>query len=97
MVGGEKTSDAYRAILASAKQHGVAVVGGPVLTPNAADCRQALEDGVTVFCLGLDSMGFRAWCEDTVNALADGVSGSAEWSRPPVPASGFPAPSPAAR
>lgn len=97
MVGGKKTSDAYRRVLASARQHGVAVVGGPVLTPTADGCRQALEDGVTVFCLGLDSMGFRAWCEDTVNALADGVSGSTEWSRPPVPASGFPAPSPTAR
>jgi 2-keto-3-deoxy-L-rhamnonate aldolase RhmA len=97
MVGGEKTSDAYRRILASARRHGVAVVGGPVLTPTAAGCRQALEDGVTVFCLGLDSMGFRAWCETTVQALADGVSGSAEWSRPSVPASGFPAPSPTAR
>jgi 2-keto-3-deoxy-L-rhamnonate aldolase RhmA len=97
MVAGTKTSDAYRRVLTSAKQHGVAVVGGPVLTPTAADCRQALEDGVTVFCLGLDSMGFRAWCEDTVNALADGVAGSTEWSRPPMPASGFAAPSPTAR
>jgi len=92
MVGGEKTSEAYEKVLASAKEHGVAVVGGPVLTPTADDCRQALEDGVTVFCLGLDSMGFRAWCEQTVNALADGVAGSTEWSRPPVPQSGFPAP-----
>ena len=44
---------------------------------------------VTVFCLGLDSMAFRSWCEDTVRTLADGVEGVSEWTRPPVPESGF--------
>jgi hypothetical protein len=65
------------------------VIGGPVLTPTAEACRRALQDGVTVFCLGLDSMAFRSWCEDTVLALADGVEGVSEWTRPPVPESGF--------
>src|SRR5260370_12647501 len=97
MVGGQKTSDAYRRVLASAKQHGVAVVGVPGLTPTAADCRQALEDGVTVFFLRRNSMGFRTFCEDTVNALADGVAGSTERSRPPPPATALPPPSPPPR
>jgi hypothetical protein len=35
-------------------------------------------------------MGFRSWCEDTVRALAEGVRGASEWTRPPVPESGFP-------
>jgi hypothetical protein len=43
-----------------------------------------------VFCLGLDSMAFRSWCEDTVRALAEGVQGVSAWTRPPVPESGFP-------
>jgi hypothetical protein len=48
-----------------------------------------LQNGVTVFCLGLDSMAFRSWCEETVRALAEGVEGVSEWTRPPVPESGF--------
>jgi 2-keto-3-deoxy-L-rhamnonate aldolase RhmA len=93
---GPRTNAAYRNLLASAKRHGVAVIGGPVLVPTAEGCRRALEDGVTVFSLGLDTMAFRAWCENTVSALADGIAQSAEWSRPPVPPSGFPTPAIAA-
>jgi 2-keto-3-deoxy-L-rhamnonate aldolase RhmA len=77
MAAGRQTAEAYRKILASAKKHNVAVMGGPVLTPNADECRRALEDGVRVFCLGLDSMAFRSWCEATVRALADGSGGRA--------------------
>jgi len=66
------------------------VIGGPVLVPTAEVCRQALEAGVTVFCLGLDSMAFRNWCEDTVRALDEGVRGVSAWTCPPVPESGFP-------
>ena len=31
-----------------------------------------------------------ASCEDTVRTLAEGVRGASEWTRPPVPESGFP-------
>jgi 2-keto-3-deoxy-L-rhamnonate aldolase RhmA len=79
---------AYRKVLASAKQHGVAVLGGPVLDPTAVACRQALDDGITVFCLGLDTLGFRRFCEQTVNELNRGIEGS-DFTRPPAPASGF--------
>jgi hypothetical protein len=72
------------------------VIGGPVLTPSAEDCRQAPEDAATILCLGLDPLGFRLFCEQTVHALADAAAGS-DWTRPPVPASGLPAPSPATR
>src|SRR5271167_2299866 len=81
---GAQTAKDYRTVLAIARKHGVAVIGGPVLVPTADACRQALQAGVTVFCLGLDSMGFRTWCEDTVRALAEGVRGESEWTRPPV-------------
>src|ERR1700731_4071855 len=72
---GAQTALDYQTVLRVAKKHNVAVIGGPVLAPTAEACRQALQDGVTVFCLGLDSMAFRSWCEDTVRALADGVEG----------------------
>jgi 2-keto-3-deoxy-L-rhamnonate aldolase RhmA len=87
---GAQTAKDYQTVLAVAKKHDVAVIGGPVLVPTADACRQALQAGVTVFCLGIDSMGFRSWCEDTVRALADGVQGASAWTRPPVPESGFP-------
>jgi hypothetical protein len=66
----------------------VSVIGGPVLTPTAEACAKALEDGIEVFCLGLDVMAFRSWCEDTVAALDKAVASSAK-SRPVAPASGF--------
>jgi 2-keto-3-deoxy-L-rhamnonate aldolase RhmA len=87
---GAQTARDNQTVLAVARKHGVAVIGGPVLAATAEACRQALEAGVTVFCLGLDSMAFRNWCEDTVRALALGVQGVSEWTRPPVPESGFP-------
>jgi 2-keto-3-deoxy-L-rhamnonate aldolase RhmA len=97
---GAQTALDFQTVLRVAKKHNVAVIGGPVLTPTAESCRQALRNGVTVFCLGLDTMCFRIWCEDTVRALAEGVDGVSEWTRPPVPESGFtddqPAPSKAA-
>jgi 2-keto-3-deoxy-L-rhamnonate aldolase RhmA len=87
---GAQTAKDYQTVLAVAKKHEVAVIGGPVLAPTAEACRRALQAGVEVFCLGLDSMGFRSWCEDTVRALAEGVQGASEWTRPPAPESGFP-------
>ncbi|SAL37000.1 2-dehydro-3-deoxyglucarate aldolase [Caballeronia udeis] len=79
---------AYRKVLETAKRHGVAVIGGPVLDPTPAACRKALDDGITVFCLGLDTLGFRRFCEQTVAALNAGVAGSA-FARKPAPESGF--------
>jgi 2-keto-3-deoxy-L-rhamnonate aldolase RhmA len=73
--------DAYRRVRDAAKRHGVAVMGGPVLDPTADACRRALEDGVSVFCLGLDILAFRRFCEDTVQAVDAALVGSA-YSRP---------------
>jgi 2-keto-3-deoxy-L-rhamnonate aldolase RhmA len=80
---------AYKKVLDAAKRHGVAVIGGPVLDPNPAACRKALEDGVRVFCLGLDTLGFRRFCEQTVAALNEGVAGTG-FIRAATPDSGFP-------
>lgn len=90
MMKSPRVQDAYRKVLASAKQHGVAVIGGPILDPTPASCRKALEDGITVFCLGLDTLGFRRFCEQTVDALNAGLEGT-NYRRVPAPESGFPA------
>ncbi len=89
MMKSPKVQTAYRKVLDAAKRHNVIVMGGPVLDPNAAACRKAIEDGIGIFCLGLDTMGFRRFCEQTVNEVSRGVEGT-NFSRPPVPASGFP-------
>lgn len=88
MMKSPKVQEAYRTVMAAAKRHGVAVIGGPVLDPSPEACRKSLDDGVTIFCLGLDILGFRRFCEQTVNALNSGIEGS-EFHRPAAPASGF--------
>jgi 2-keto-3-deoxy-L-rhamnonate aldolase RhmA len=92
MTKSPKIQEAYRKVKAAADRHGVAVMGGPVLDPTFEGCAKALEDGVKVFCLGLDIMGFRRFCEDTVQALHSAVEAShTPYSRPTPPMSGFPA------
>jgi 2-keto-3-deoxy-L-rhamnonate aldolase RhmA len=88
MMASPKVQAAYRMVMDTAKRHGVHVVGGPVLDPTSAGCRKAIDDGVTVFCLGLDTMAFRHVCESYVRALNDGVEGT-EFTRAPAPPSGF--------
>lgn len=90
MMKSPRVQQAYRTVLDAAQRHGVAVIGGPVLDPTPAACRKSLDDGVRIFCLGLDTLGFRRFCEQTVAALNAGVEGSA-FSRTPAPESAFPA------
>jgi 2-keto-3-deoxy-L-rhamnonate aldolase RhmA len=93
MLGSPKVRQAYKTVLAAAERHGVAVMGGPVLQPTPEACAKAVDDGIRVFCLGLDIMGFRNYCESTVSSLNAGLSlseGAGGWTRPPAPASGFP-------
>jgi 2-keto-3-deoxy-L-rhamnonate aldolase RhmA len=89
MMKSPKIQHAYRKVLAVAKQHGVHVIGGPVLDPTPEACRKALQDGVSVLTLGLDTLGFRRFCEQTVAATNAGVEGT-DWTRPTAPPSGFP-------
>ena len=88
MMKSPRVQAAYAKVLAAAKRHGVAVIGGPVLDPTPAACRKALDDGIRVFCLGLDTLGFRRFCEQTVNALNVGVAGT-DFKRAEAPPSGF--------
>ena len=89
MMRGPRIQEAYRTVMDAAKRHGVAVVGGPVLSPNPEACRKAIEDGITIFCLGLDTMAFRSWCEGAVEALNSSLKGTG-FTRSPAPPSGFP-------
>jgi 2-keto-3-deoxy-L-rhamnonate aldolase RhmA len=88
MMKSPKVQQAYRTVLETAKRHNVAVIGGPVLAPTPEACRKSLDDGITIFCLGLDSLGFRRFCEQTVGALNAGVLGSS-YTRAAAPPSGF--------
>jgi 2-keto-3-deoxy-L-rhamnonate aldolase RhmA len=76
MLASPSVQDAYSRVRAAAKRHKVALMGGPVLEPTTDACRAALEDGVSVFCLGLDILAFRRFCEDTVAALGTAVTGT---------------------
>ncbi|MCY0857819.1 HpcH/HpaI aldolase family protein [Cupriavidus sp. D39] len=89
MMKSPRVQEAYRVVLSAAQRHGVAVVGGPVLDPLPATCRKSLEDGVRIFCLGLDTLAFRRFCEQTVAALNLGVDGTS-FKRAPAPESAFP-------
>lgn len=78
---------AHRKVLDAAARHDVVMVGGPIIaTPES--CRKAIEDGVKVFSLGLDTLGFRHFCEQTVAAVNAGVAGTT-LRRSPAPPSGF--------
>ncbi|WP_432258367.1 HpcH/HpaI aldolase family protein [Cupriavidus sp. TMH.W2] len=86
-VRGPQLQAASRKVSDAAARHGVVMVGGPMFaTPDS--CRRALEDGIRIFCLGLDTFGFRYFCEQTVAAVQDGVTGT-DFTRPPVPPAGL--------
>jgi hypothetical protein len=46
---GAQTARDYQTVLAVARKHDVAVIGGPVLVPTAEACRQALSRSPEVF------------------------------------------------
>ena len=85
-----KIQDAQKTVYAAAQRHGVALIGGPMLDPTAAGCTKALDDGISVLCLGLDVLAFRRLCETTLAAANTAVEQNATYNRPPAPPSGFP-------
>ena len=88
-----KIQEAQRKVYAAAKRHGVAMIGGPIFNPTPASCGKALEDGISILCIGLDTMAFRQLCETTVAAANAAVNAHPPYNRPPAPPSGFPPPS----
>ena len=87
-----KVQDAHRKVLAAAQKNDVALIGGPILKPTAETCAKAIENGISILCIGLDTLAFRLLCEATVAAANDGVKAVPGWNRPPAPPSGFPPP-----
>ncbi len=86
-----KVRDAYKTVKEAARSNGVVLLGGPILEPSSSNCSKALEDGIAVFCLGIDVMAFRRVCENTIEALNTAVGESNVHVREPAPQSGFPA------
>ena len=86
MMASPLVREAYERVLESARRHGVAVVGGPVLGGDADACRKAVEDGITIFSVGLDLLGFRGYCEQMSRAVTGGLDGT-PFSRANRPAS----------
>ena len=85
-----KIQEAQRQVFAAAKRHDVAMIGGPIFNPTPESCAQAIENGITVLCLAIDTMAFRQLCENTIAAANAGVASNAGFNRPPAPPSGFP-------
>ena len=78
---GPEIKEAWRKVKEAAKRHDVLLIGGPMFaTPDA--CRAAIDDGVRIFSLGLDVLGFRKFCEETVQAVKAGTEGT-DLTRPP--------------
>ena len=84
---GPQIQEAWRKVKDAAARHGVLLVGGPMFASPEA-CRKAIEDGVKIFSLGLDTLGFRLFCEQTVAAVNAGVEGTG-LQRPPAPPTGL--------
>jgi 2-keto-3-deoxy-L-rhamnonate aldolase RhmA len=85
-----KTQEAQRTVYAAAARHGVALIGGPIFNATPQSCAKALDDGISVLCIGLDVMAFRQLCETTVAAANAAAGANPTLSRPPAPPSGFP-------
>lgn len=83
-----KIRAAFQKVMDAAKRHDVAVIGGPILNPTPETCKKSFEDGIRIFCLGLDILGFRRFCEQTVSSLNAGIK-QTDWTREPAPPSGF--------
>jgi 2-keto-3-deoxy-L-rhamnonate aldolase RhmA len=91
MHSSEKVRAAQRVVFAAAARHGVGIIGGPILNPSKESCAKALADGISVLCVGLDVLAFRALCEATVGAAIAAVDSHPGYHGPARPPSGFPA------
>jgi predicted Rossmann fold nucleotide-binding protein DprA/Smf involved in DNA uptake len=76
MLANAEVRAAYETVLGTARRHSVAVVGGPVLGGDTDACRKALDEGITVFSVGLDILGFRKFCEQMSSAVTSGLKGT---------------------
>jgi 2-keto-3-deoxy-L-rhamnonate aldolase RhmA len=91
MHSSQKIRVAQRIVFEAATRHDVGIIGGPILNPSKDSCAKALADGISVLCVGLDVLAFRALCEATVGAATAAVDSHPGYHRPARPPSGFPA------
>ena len=85
-----KVQAAQQKVFTAAAQHGVALIGGPILNPSQQTCAAALADGTSVLCVGIDVLAFRQICETTVAAATAAIDAHDTFHRDPPPPSGFP-------
>jgi len=85
-----KVREAQERVRAVAHENGVALIGGNIMNPTTENLTQALEEGVSIFCLGLDVMAFRLRCETVLGAADAAVGSFPGLDRPVAPRSGFP-------
>jgi 2-keto-3-deoxy-L-rhamnonate aldolase RhmA len=85
-----KVQAAQRAVQAAAERHAVALIGGPILDPTPDSCAKALDDGISMLCIGIDVLAFRRLCETTAAAANAAVASNPTFTRPPATPSGFP-------
>lgn len=90
MHSSSKVRAAHQAVSAAAREHGVGLIGGPILNPSPETCAKAIEDGISVLCIGLDVLAFRQLCETAVAAANAAVEADPAHHRPPAPPSAFP-------
>lgn len=91
MHSSSKIRAAQETVFTAARKHGVGLIGGPILNPSPGTCAKAIEDGISVLCIGLDVLAFRQLCETTVAAANAAVEAHPAYHRPPAPPSAFPA------
>ena len=61
-----------------------------MLNPTKDGCAEALDDGISMLCIGLDVLAFRQLCETAVAAANAAVDANPIYNRPPAPPSDFP-------
>jgi|GEM_PF-3492901 len=81
---------AQEKVHAAAKRHGVAIIGGDMFNTTVDNYVRALDDDVSILCVGIDVMSFRKMCEDIVIAVDTAVASSPAKHRPAQAPSGFP-------
>ena len=90
MQSSPRIQDAQERVYAAAQEHGVALIGGPILNPSPETCAKAIEEGISVLCIGIDVLACRSVCESTVTSAMTAIEASTNYHHRAVPPSGFP-------
>jgi 2-keto-3-deoxy-L-rhamnonate aldolase RhmA len=86
----EKLQVAHQKVRAAVVRHGVGMIGGEMFNATEENLAQALDEGVSVLCLGIDVLTFRQACERIVAVVNAAVAKRSGRHRRPTPPSGLP-------